>query len=50
MIKIAGQNVDFDDNFRLYMTSRLQNPHWAPTLTVKTTIIDFSMTQDALEL
>ena len=41
--------MDYDPNFRLYMTSRLGNPHFSPELAAKTTIIDFTVTQDGLE-
>lgn len=49
LIKIADQDMDFDDKFRLYMTSRLANPHFSPELAAKTTIIDFTVTQGGLE-
>lgn len=49
LIKIADQDMDFDDHFRLYMTSRLANPHFSPELAAKTTIIDFTVTQGGLE-
>lgn len=48
-IKIADQDFDWDDKFRLYMTSRLANPHFSPELSAKTTIIDFTVTQGGLE-
>jgi dynein heavy chain len=49
LIKIADQDMDYDNNFRLYMTSRLANPHFSPELAAKTTIIDFTVTQGGLE-
>jgi len=36
--------MDYDDKFRLYMTSRLGNPHFSPELAAKATIIDFTVT------
>lgn len=44
LIKIADQDMDYDDNFRLFMTSRLANPHFSPELAAKATIIDFTVT------
>ena len=41
--------MDFDERFRLYMTSRLANPHFSPELAAKATIIDFTVTQGGLE-
>jgi dynein heavy chain len=43
-IKISETDMDFDTKFRLYMTSRLANPHFSPELAAKTTIIDFTVT------
>jgi dynein heavy chain len=48
-IKIADQDLDYDEKFYLYMTSRLANPHFSPELAAKTTIIDFTVTQQGLE-
>jgi len=49
LVKIADQEMDYDIKFRLYMTSRLANPHFSPELAAKTTIIDFTVTQGGLE-
>jgi dynein heavy chain len=48
-IIIDEKIVPWDDNFRLYMTSRLGNPHFSPELAAKATIIDFTVTQNGLE-
>lgn len=49
LLKLGDQEFDFDLKFRLYMTSRMANPHWSPELAAKTTIIDFAVTQTGLE-
>jgi dynein heavy chain len=36
-------------NFSLYLFSRLAKPQFSPELFFKATIIDFTVTQDALE-
>jgi dynein heavy chain len=48
-IKVADTDLDYHDNFRLFMTSRLGNPHFSPELAAKATIIDFTVTQGGLE-
>ncbi len=48
-IKVSDQECEYSENFRLFMTSRLANPHFTPELAAKTTIIDFTVTQDGLE-
>lgn len=49
LIKLGDQEIDYDDKFRLYMTSRLPNPHFTPEVAAQTTIIDFTVTQGGLE-
>ena len=41
--------MDYDEKFRLFMTTRLPNPLFSPELAAKTTIIDFTVTQGGLE-
>lgn len=49
LLKMGDQEMDYDDKFRLYMTSRLANPLFSPELAAKTTIIDFTVTLGGLE-
>jgi dynein heavy chain, axonemal len=49
LLKIADQEMDFDDKFMLYMTTRLANPTFSPELAAKTTIINFTVIQSGLE-
>jgi dynein heavy chain len=49
LLKLGDQEYDYDDKFRLYMTSRMSNPLWSPELAAKTTIIDFAVTITGLE-
>lgn len=49
LLKIADQDMDFDDRFMLYMTTKLANPHFSPELAAKTTIINFTVIQSGLE-
>ena len=46
---MADQEMEWDDKFRLFMTTKLANPHFSPELAAKTTIIDFTVTQGGLE-
>lgn len=47
-LKLGDADLEWDDNFRLYIISRLANPSWSPELSAKTTIIDFTVTQTGL--
>lgn len=48
-IKVAGQDMDFDKKFKMFLTCRLPNPSFSPELSAKTTVIDFTVTQGGLE-
>nr|PNR35709.1 hypothetical protein PHYPA_021559 [Physcomitrium patens] len=48
-LNMGDKELDWNDNFRLYMTTKLGNPHFAPEIATKTTIINFSVKEDSLE-
>lgn len=48
-IKLGDKEVEWDPNFRLYMATKLTNPHYSPEVAGKTVIINFSVTQQGLE-
>ena len=35
--------------FKLFMTSKMPNPHYLPEVAIKTTIINFTVTMEGLE-
>ena len=41
--------VDWDDNFRLYFTTKLSNPHYSPEVFGKSMVINYSVTQQGLQ-
>lgn len=57
IFKQAGQNVialgdnviPYHLNFRLYLTTKLRNPHYMPEVFNKVTIINFALTMEGLE-
>jgi dynein heavy chain len=49
MITIDDKAIPWDDGFRLYLTSKLANPHYSPEVMGKTQIINFCVTQGGLE-
>jgi dynein heavy chain len=44
VIQLGDKAVEWDDNFRLYMTSKLANPHYSPEVMGKTMIVNYSVT------
>ena len=50
IVALADKECDVEpENFKLYITSSLGNPHYTPELSAKVTIIDFTVTMSGLE-
>jgi len=43
-VKLGDKEVDWDDSFRLYFTTKLSNPHYSPETFGQTSIINYSVT------
>lgn len=43
-IKIGENIVPYNFDFRLYLTTRLSNPHYTPEIAVKVLIVNFALT------
>lgn len=48
-IKLGDSVVEYNDNFRFYMTTKLRNPHYLPEIAVKVTLLNFMITPDGLQ-
>ncbi|KAK0159284.1 hypothetical protein PV328_010180 [Microctonus aethiopoides] len=48
-IKIGDNIVPYNNQFRLYITTKLSNPHYAPEVVIKVLIVNFTLTSDGLE-
>ncbi|XP_023277881.1 dynein heavy chain 6, axonemal [Seriola lalandi dorsalis] len=49
LIRLGDSDIDYDKNFRLYMTTKMANPHYLPEVCIKVTIINFTVTKSGLE-
>ncbi|XP_023668206.2 dynein axonemal heavy chain 6 [Paramormyrops kingsleyae] len=49
MIRLGDSDIDYDSNFRFYMTTKMANPHYLPEVCIKVTIINFTVTKSGLE-
>lgn len=43
MIRIGDKEVEYNPNFRFYLTTKLSNPHYSPETSAKTTIVNFAV-------
>ena len=48
-MQIGGQEVAYDESFRLYLQTKLSNPHYRPEIAAQTTLINFLVTEKGLE-
>ncbi|KAG2377570.1 hypothetical protein C9374_009086 [Naegleria lovaniensis] len=48
-IKIGENEVPYNENFRLYITTKLPNPRYTPEMFAKVSVIDFTVTAIGLE-
>ena len=48
-IKLGDKELDYNPDFKLYITTRLGNPHYTPEISTKATIINFAVKQQGLE-
>eukprot|EP00741_Cyanophora_paradoxa_P005992 tig00000955_g5810.t1 len=48
-IKLGDKEVEYDPNFRLYLQTKLPNPHYKPEIAAQCTLINFTVTEEGLE-
>ena len=48
-MKLGDKEIDYDKNFKFYMTTKLQNPHYSPEISTQVTIVNFSVKEEGLE-
>ena len=49
LIRLGDSDIDYDKNFKFYMTTKMSNPHYLPEVCIKVTIINFTVTKQGLE-
>jgi dynein heavy chain len=48
-LKLNDQEVPFNSDFRLFVTTKLQNPHYLPETTIKVNLVNCMVTEAGLE-
>lgn len=49
MIRLGENIIPYNESFRFYMTTKLANPHYAPEVCVKVSLLNFTITMKGLE-
>ncbi len=45
IIKVGDAEVEYDPRFRLYLQTKLSNPHYKPEIAAQTTLVNFCVTE-----
>ena len=48
-IKLGDKEIEYNQNFQLFLHTKLANPHYKPELQAQTTLINFTVTRTGLE-
>ena len=43
-LRLGDQDVPYNNEFRLFLTSKMPNPHYIPEIYIKITIVNFTVT------
>ena len=49
MLKLGDKEIEFNPEFRFYITTKLNNPHYPPEISTKASIVNFAVKEVGLE-
>ncbi|XP_047429543.1 dynein axonemal heavy chain 2 [Mugil cephalus] len=49
LMKLGDREVEYNPDFRFYITTKMSNPHYTPEISSKTTIVNFAVKEQGLE-
>jgi len=49
ILEMGGDPIDYDIKFRLYLVTKMFNPHFRPEIAAQCTLINFIVTESGLE-
>ena len=48
-IRLGENVIEYSEDFKLYITTKLRNPHYLPEIATKVTLVNFMITPEGLE-
>lgn len=48
-VKVGDDEIEYDQKFKLYITTRMPNPHYTPEISAKVAIVNFTVKESGLE-
>ena len=48
MIKLGDKEIEYNPEFRFYITTKMSNPHYTPEISTKTTIVNFAVKEQGM--
>eukprot|EP00927_Polykrikos_kofoidii_P046388 TRINITY_DN40623_c0_g4_i1.p1 TRINITY_DN40623_c0_g4~~TRINITY_DN40623_c0_g4_i1.p1 ORF type:complete len:2568 (-),score=563.58 TRINITY_DN40623_c0_g4_i1:159-7829(-) len=49
MLRLGDAQVEWNNDFKFYLTTKLPNPHYSPEICVQVTLLNFMVTPDGLQ-
>jgi dynein heavy chain len=49
VLRLGDKELDYSRDFRMYITTKLSNPHYTPEISTKATVVNFAVKKDGLE-
>jgi dynein heavy chain len=43
IIRLGDKEIEYNPDFRFYITTKMSNPHYTPETSTKTTIVNFAV-------
>jgi dynein heavy chain len=48
-VKVGDREIEYHPNFKLFITTRMSNPHYTPEVSCKVTVVNFTVKESGLE-
>jgi len=48
-VRFGDKEIEYDKNFKLYITTRMGNPHYTPEVSTKVAVVNFTVKESGLE-